>query len=243
MMNARQNLKVKKMVDMEFSIIRNNKEIKLTKEEIDDFQQKYEKYKIENIGIKWLAELIEKNNLFSIFRFLLSNMDAMQELGRLINNSNYSFKFNIYVLLVYWLLEEYKDVFNAKIHIYKLFFMPDSLIITNKKIENFNEMFNILHKNLKFNLKELENRELTSYKEIDIEKISASELIECDYKIKLIISNKNTGRKLNTKENNQQIAYISNYLAHCYQQNTTNYNKIGNKKIKKKKYKKIKKEK
>lgn len=79
MMNARQNLKVKKMVDMEFSIIRNNKEIKLTKEEIDDFQQKYEKYKIANIGIKWLAELIEKNNLFSIFRFLLSNMDSMQK--------------------------------------------------------------------------------------------------------------------------------------------------------------------
>lgn len=209
------------MVNMEFSIIRNNKEIKLTKEEIDDFQQKYEKHKIADVGIKWLTELIEKNDLFSIFRFLLSDMDEMQELGRLINNSNYSktFKFNIFVLVVNWLLEEYKDVFNAEIHIYKLSFMPDSLIITNKKIENFNEMFNILHKNLKFNLKELENRDLTSYKEIDIEKISASELIECDFKIKLIISNKNTGRKLNTKENNQQIAYISNYLAHCYQQN------------------------
>lgn len=213
------------MVNMEFSIIRNNKEIKLTKEEIDDFQQKYEKYKIADVGIKWLTELIEKNNLFSIFRFLLSDMNEMQELGKLINNSNYSktFKFNIYVLVVNWLLEEYKDIFNAKIHIYKLSFMPDSLIITNKKIENFNEMFNILHKNLKFNLKELENRELTSYKEIDIEKISASELIECDFEIKLIISNKNTGRKLNTKENNQQIAYISNYLAHYYQQNTTKW--------------------
>lgn len=88
------------MVNMEFSIIRNNKEIKLIKEEIDDFQQKYEKYKIADVGIKWLTELIE-----------------------------------------------------------------------------------------------------------------------CNFKIILTISNKNTRRKLNIKENTQQTAYISNYLTYCYLQN------------------------
>lgn len=209
------------MVDMEFSIIRNNKEISLTKEEIDDFQQKYEKYKIAEIGIKWLTELIEQNNLFSIFDFLLSNIEEMYELGELINNSNYSksFAFNIYVLIVYWLLEKYKGVFNKNFRIYKLSFMHDSLMITDKEIKNFNEMFNILHTNLNFKLDELQNKELTNYKEIDIEKISASELIECNFKINLIISNKNVGRKLNIKESSQQIAYISNYLTHCYLQN------------------------
>lgn len=209
------------MVNMEFSIIRNNKEIKLIKEEIDDFQQKYEKYKIADVGIKWLTELIKQNNLFSIFDFLLSNIDEMYELGESINKSNYSksFAFNVYALIVYWLLEKHKNVFNKYFHIYKLSFMHDSLMITDNKIENFNEMFNILHKNLNFKLDELQNIELANYKEIDIEKISASELIECNFKIILTISNKNTRRKLNIKENTQQTAYISNYLIHCYLQN------------------------